>query len=86
MEQGVSAETVAERAALGDVDVVPLSRYCHTAKISEGLQIGFAAVHEKDIPRGVLKLARVFDRIKAERVRETGLSQLVEFGLTDRFG
>jgi GntR family transcriptional regulator/MocR family aminotransferase len=63
----LSAEAVAQRAALHDLDVVPLSRYCHSASIPEGLQIGFAAVHEKEIPRGVTKLARVFEQLLAER-------------------
>ncbi len=63
----LSAEAVARRAALQDIDVVPLSRYCHTASIPEGLQIGFAAVHEKELRRGVLKLADVFDHLMAER-------------------
>ncbi len=61
----LSAETVAQQAALHDLDVVPLSRYCRAATVPEALQIGFAAVHEKEIPRGVLKLARVFDRLTA---------------------
>jgi GntR family transcriptional regulator / MocR family aminotransferase len=65
--QGISAEIVAQRAALVDIDVVPLSRYSRTSTVPEALQIGFAAVHEKDIHRGVLKLAGVFDGIKSER-------------------
>jgi DNA-binding transcriptional MocR family regulator len=68
VNQGITAEMVAQRAALVDIDIVPLSRYCHAATIPEALQIGFAAVHEKEIPRGVLKLASIFDRIKAERL------------------
>ena len=68
LRQDLSAELVAERAAMVGVDVVPLSRYCHAAKIAEGLQIGFAAVAEHEIKRGVLKLARVFERLKSERV------------------
>jgi GntR family transcriptional regulator/MocR family aminotransferase len=62
---GITAEAVARRAAHYDVDVVPLNRYCHTASIPEALQIGFAAVHEKEIPQGVIKLARVFASLKA---------------------
>ena len=69
--QGISAEMVAQRAALVDIDVVPLSRYCRTSTVPEALQIGFAAVHEKDIHRGVLKLASVFDGIKSERAART---------------
>jgi GntR family transcriptional regulator/MocR family aminotransferase len=63
----LSAETVAQRAALEDIDLVPLSRYSHTASIPEGLQIGFAAVQEKEIRRGVLKLARIFEQLLAEQ-------------------
>jgi GntR family transcriptional regulator/MocR family aminotransferase len=65
--KGISAEAVAQRAALNDIDVVPLSGYCHTVSIPEALQIGFAAVHEKEILRGVLKLASVFQQLVAER-------------------
>ncbi len=61
----LSAEAVAQRAALQDIDVVPLSRYCHSATIPEGLQIGFAAVHEKETQRGVVKLASVFAGLQA---------------------
>jgi GntR family transcriptional regulator/MocR family aminotransferase len=63
----LSAEAVAQRAALHDIDVVPLNRYCHTASTAEGLQIGFAAVEEKEIRRGVLKLARIFEQLQAEQ-------------------
>jgi GntR family transcriptional regulator/MocR family aminotransferase len=66
----LSAEAVAQRAALHDIDVVPLNRYCHTASIPEGLQIGFAAVQEKEIRRGVQKLARIFEQLQAERKQE----------------
>ena len=71
---GITAERVSQRAALVDLDVVPLSRYCHTATVPEALQIGFAAVHEKEIHRGVEKLASVFDRVKAERQPGTAIS------------
>jgi GntR family transcriptional regulator/MocR family aminotransferase len=65
---GVSAELVAQRAAMEEIDVVPLSRYCHTVSIPEGLQIGFADVQEKEIRAGVLKLARVFEPLKAAQL------------------
>jgi DNA-binding transcriptional MocR family regulator len=69
--EGITAEMIAQRAALVDIDIVPLSRYRRSATIPEALQIGFAAVHEKEIHRGVLKLASIFDRIKAERLPAT---------------
>ncbi len=67
VNRGITAEMVADRAELVGIDVVPLSRYCHGASTPEALQIGFAAVRENDIHRGVLKLAAVFDRLKAGR-------------------
>jgi GntR family transcriptional regulator/MocR family aminotransferase len=67
--RNISAELVAERADKEGVDVVPLSRFCHAAKVPEGLQIGFAGVQEKEIRVGVMKLAKVFERLKAEGSR-----------------
>ncbi len=61
-----SAELVARRAAEEHIDVVPLSRYCCSASIPEGLQIGFAAVDEKQIAEGVMRLARVFARLNKQ--------------------
>jgi len=66
--RNISAELVAQRAEKEGIDVVPLSRFCHTAKVPEGLQMGFAGVHEKEIRVGVMKLAKVFERLKAEGV------------------
>jgi GntR family transcriptional regulator/MocR family aminotransferase len=66
LRPGFSAEQVTHRAAMEDIDVVPLSRYCHTASTPEGLQIGFAAVQEKDIRPSVLKLARVFESLSKQ--------------------
>jgi GntR family transcriptional regulator/MocR family aminotransferase len=63
----LSAEVVAQRAAADGIDVVPLSRYCQAASIPEGLQIGFAAVSEREIRVGVTKLARVFAGIPSSR-------------------
>ena len=60
------AELVAHRAAIEEIDVIPLSRFCHAVTVPEGLQIGFAAVDEKAIRTGVRRLLRVFDRLKAE--------------------
>lgn len=75
VERGITAEMVAERAALADIDVVALSGYCHSANIPEALQIGFAAVREKEIQRGVVKLASVFEGLIAERLPRTGTAR-----------
>jgi GntR family transcriptional regulator/MocR family aminotransferase len=64
-----SAETVAQRAALENIDVVPLRRYCCATSIAEGLQLGFAAVHEKEIRTAVLKLARIFQVLDSKSAR-----------------
>jgi GntR family transcriptional regulator / MocR family aminotransferase len=66
----VPAEVVAQRAAMEEIDVVPLSRYCHAASTAEGLQIGFAAVEEKEIRAGVVKLARIFEQLQTESSRQ----------------
>jgi len=58
------AEDVAQRAAAEHIDVVPLSRYCRSVSVPEGLQLGFAAVHEEQIRAGVLKLARIFESME----------------------
>ena len=62
----LSAESVAQRAAAEHIDVVPLSRYCWKASVPEGLQIGFAAVNEKEIKAGVLTLARILESMNEE--------------------
>jgi GntR family transcriptional regulator/MocR family aminotransferase len=81
--EGISAEQVAQRAALHGIDVVPLNRYCHTASTPEGLQIGFAAVQEKEIRRGVLKLARIFEQLQAEQ-RQGKIEPIVTSGTAAR--
>jgi GntR family transcriptional regulator/MocR family aminotransferase len=54
---GLGGEFVAVAAAKRDVEVTPLSRYCHGSSAPEGLQLGFAAVDAREIRRGVLDLA-----------------------------
>jgi GntR family transcriptional regulator/MocR family aminotransferase len=55
----LSAEDVAALALQQNVDVVPLSRYCQRANMPRALQIGFAAIDEKAIAKGVQVLASV---------------------------
>jgi GntR family transcriptional regulator/MocR family aminotransferase len=64
LRRQLSAEVVAQRAGRRDIDVIPLSRFCHAAKVPEGLQIGFAAVDERQIRAGVLGLAKVFEDLR----------------------
>ena len=66
LKGNLTAEAVAQRAAAEHIDIVPLSRYCHSCSVAEGLQIGFAAVHEEQIKSGVVKLARIFEQMTKE--------------------
>jgi len=66
LDRNISAEEVARRAAAENIDVVPLSRHCCAVSIPEGLQIGFAAVNEREIKAGVLKLARILESMEKE--------------------
>ena len=59
LRRGLKAERVAELAASGDVEVVPLSQYASGRSRREGLILGFAAVDPKELRRGVEELARV---------------------------
>jgi hypothetical protein len=42
--------------------VVALDRYAHGRSVRDGLLLGFAAVDEREIARGVTGLARVLER------------------------
>lgn len=53
------AEEIAARALEKNVDIIPLSRYCHRKQVAQGFQIGFAAVDVKSIARGVQILSRI---------------------------
>ncbi len=52
-------EEIAALALEKNVDVIPLSRYCHRRQVPPGFQIGFAAVDAKSIARGVQILSRI---------------------------
>jgi GntR family transcriptional regulator / MocR family aminotransferase len=63
LKAGILAEDVALAAAKRRIDVVPLSRYCHASRLEEGLQIGFAAVDEAAIEKGILALAEALGSV-----------------------
>lgn len=54
---GIDAESAAAAAAKRNVEVTPLNRYGKGRIAREGLQLGFAALDEKEIRRGVRELA-----------------------------
>ena len=55
----ISAREVARRAAERDVQVTPIADYALSRPSREGLQLGFAAVDEQELKRGVRELAKV---------------------------
>jgi GntR family transcriptional regulator/MocR family aminotransferase len=63
LKTGILAEHAAVEAAKRKIDVVPLVRYCHASRLEEGLQIGFAAVDEASIAKGVLGLAEALHSV-----------------------
>jgi len=59
LRRGLRAERIADVAATGNVEVMPLSRYASGRSRREGLILGFAAVEPKEIRRGVEELAQI---------------------------
>jgi GntR family transcriptional regulator/MocR family aminotransferase len=57
LKPGILAENVCAAAAAQNIDVVALDRYCHKARLQRGIQLGFAAIDEAAIERGVSGLA-----------------------------
>ena len=57
--RGVRAREIVARAAERKVEVVALDRYAHGRSVRDGLLLGFAAVDEREIARGVTELARI---------------------------
>lgn len=57
LRQGIESAGAASAAAARGVDVTPLASYASRPLPHEGLQIGFAAVDEQELRRGVEQLA-----------------------------
>jgi GntR family transcriptional regulator/MocR family aminotransferase len=55
----LTADRIAALALEQNVDVVPLTRYSRLSPTRDGIQIGFAAVDEQAIVKGVQVLARI---------------------------
>jgi GntR family transcriptional regulator/MocR family aminotransferase len=67
--EGLRAESTAKEAALRDIEVNSLSRYARGRAGRDGLLLGFAAVDEREIRRGVRELAGVLESGKMSRQR-----------------
>lgn len=68
LKEGITGEAAQRAAARHEVEVVPLSEYQCGGPVAEGLQLGFAAVEERAIRRGVAALARALEEAR----RSTG--------------
>jgi GntR family transcriptional regulator/MocR family aminotransferase len=65
LEKGLSAEDVCSAAAKRNIDVIAIDRFIRTAVVPEGVQIGFAAVSENAIEKGIQVLGEVMDDLIA---------------------
>jgi GntR family transcriptional regulator/MocR family aminotransferase len=66
LSRGVSGESPAAAAAERQVDVTPISRYSHGGASPQGLQLGFAALENREIRRGVRELAIVLEGLSCQ--------------------
>ena len=62
LADGLTGDAVAEAARARNVEVIALRRFYRGPMARDGLQLGFAAVDEREIRRGVQELARVMER------------------------
>ena len=60
---GIDAESAAKAASARNVEVVPLTRYGRGGVARGGVQLGFAAVDENEIRRGVRELAAALEKL-----------------------
>jgi GntR family transcriptional regulator/MocR family aminotransferase len=67
---GLTGKAAAAAASRRNVEVIPLSEYCQTGNVREGLQLGFAAVDGKEIRRGVGALAAALEEAGKAAVRD----------------
>jgi GntR family transcriptional regulator / MocR family aminotransferase len=69
LHEGIDGDSAAKAAAARSVEVVPLSWYNRGRMAREGLQLGFAAVDDKEIRRGVRDLAIALEREREDSRR-----------------
>jgi GntR family transcriptional regulator / MocR family aminotransferase len=64
LNDGIDGLDLARAAAKRSVEVIALSTYCRSAMLKEGVQLGFAAVDEEEIRRGVRDLALAIEDVR----------------------
>src|SRR5207302_7968360 len=69
LAEGITAERAAEEAAKANVEVIPLSRYSSRRLERQGLILGFAAVNNQELRRGVEQLARALEKCRSNALR-----------------
>jgi GntR family transcriptional regulator / MocR family aminotransferase len=67
LKGGITAERAARAAAERDVEVIPLARYAYGRARKDGLVLGFAAVDNRELRRGVEQLARALEGLNQNR-------------------
>lgn len=74
LANGLNAEAVARAAAERNVEVIPINRFALEERTPEGLLLGFGAVDDRELLRGVEDLAAAIERCagKQQRLRMSG--------------
>src|SRR5438477_7688867 len=76
LAEGITAERAAEEAAKANVEVIPLSRYSSRRLERQGLILGFAAVNNQELRRGVEQLARALEKCRSNVLGNTAMRPL----------
>lgn len=66
LSRGISGESAAAAAARRQVEVTPISRYQLGDASPQGLQLGFAALQNREIRRGIRELAIALEGLKGQ--------------------
>lgn len=62
LNKGINADAVAQSAARHNVEVMPLKAFALKAAVPEGLLLGFGAVDDRELRRGVDVLAAAIEK------------------------
>jgi len=74
LANGLNAEAVAQAAAECNVEVIPINRFALEEQTPEGLLLGFGAVDDRELLRGVEALTAALERCARKRHRAVGIA------------
>jgi GntR family transcriptional regulator / MocR family aminotransferase len=74
LANGLNAEAVAQAAAECNVEVIPINRFALEGQIPEGLLLGFGAVDDRELLRGVEALTAALERCVQKKHRAAGIA------------